>query len=187
MQVYGILQKLHKEKTTVTHNITPTDFWSGTIGLCKKHTNTFFFFFTLPLCSLCVVFLKRSRTLALYALKSLCWSEESNIHLGWHEGLMSKWENLNFWVEYTFNEPDVMQRPEIYSRQNIRNCIELKMSDIELKRTILTFWKINTFFVLSNAPGCNSSSFNCLFGAFRVVFLQQILIYIYIFFYNYLD
>ncbi len=35
------------------------------------------------------------------------------------------------------NEADVMQRPEIYSRQNIRTFAELMTSDIELKHTIL--------------------------------------------------
>ncbi len=42
-------------------------------------------------------------------------------------------------MKYPFNEPDVMQRPEIYSRQNIRTCVELMMSDKELKHTVLTF------------------------------------------------
>ncbi len=38
---------------------------------------------------------------------------------------------------FPFNEADVMQRPEIYSRQNIRTFAELMMSDIEIKHTIL--------------------------------------------------
>ncbi len=37
---------------------------------------------------------------------------------------------------FPFNE-DEMQRPEIYSRQNIRTFAELMTSDIELKHTIL--------------------------------------------------
>ncbi len=37
---------------------------------------------------------------------------------------------------FPFNE-DEMQRPEIYSRQNIITFVELMMSDIELKHTIL--------------------------------------------------
>ncbi len=38
---------------------------------------------------------------------------------------------------FPLNEADVMQRPEIYSRQNIITFAELMMSDIELKHTIL--------------------------------------------------
>ncbi len=38
---------------------------------------------------------------------------------------------------FPFNEADVMQRQEIYSRQNIITFAELMTSDIELKHTIL--------------------------------------------------
>ncbi len=37
---------------------------------------------------------------------------------------------------FPFNE-DEMQRPDIYSRQNIITFVELMMRDIELKHTIL--------------------------------------------------
>ncbi len=67
-----------------------------------------------------------------------------------------------------------MQRPEIYSRQNIRSYVELMMSDIELKHTILylTFLKKTLFLCcLLNLAVCNNnSSFIFLFGAFRVFF-----------------
>ncbi len=134
-----MLQKLHREKTTVTH-ITPVDvFLSGTIGVCKKHT-----------CG--PVHLH-------YMHWNLCVHLKKVKYIWDCMRVNKRWENLHFWLEYPFNEPDVMQRPEIYSRQNIRACVELMMSDIELKHTILTFWKSHF---------CNSSSFNCVFGAFRV-------------------
>ncbi len=73
---------------------------------------------------------------------------------------------------FPFNE-DEMQRPEIYSRQNIITFVELMMRDIELKHTILycLFEKYTFLCCLLNAAVCNNnSSFNCLFGAFRVFF-----------------
>ncbi len=100
-----------------------------------------------------VWFLKWSCPLALYRLKYFIvfiWRKKViNI---WDDMRVSKWwENLNFWVNYSFEQQDVMQRLK-HIPDRIQECVELMRRVIELKHTTLMFWKAT--FLLSIQHHC---------------------------------